>query len=101
MNIRPEAGKLRGVRIMEDPDGILMDPFLDMNGMTKFGYLVFPSEGEPAVFDGLNWHDIHEGDIVDLSSVAAAQQDAINKAAAEGKQEYIKILSLMSSASQF
>lgn len=94
MKIRPEAGKLRGVRIMEDPDGLLMDPFMDMNGQTQFGYLVFPSEGEPAVFDGLNWHDIHEGEIIDLSATAANQHEAISKAASEGKQEYIKILSM-------
>lgn len=98
MKIRPEAGKLRGVRIMEDPDGILMDPFLDMNGQTKFGYFVVVSEGEPAVFDGLDWHQIHEGDVVDLSSVAATQQESVAKAAAEGKEEYIKILSLLSTS---
>lgn len=100
MKIRPEAGKLRGVRIMEDPDGILLDPFLDMNGQTKFGYLVVPSEGDPAVFDGLDWHDIHEGDLIDLSTVSNLQREAIQKAADSGKEAYVKILSLLAVAQQ-
>lgn len=100
MKIRPEAGKLRGVRIMEDPDGILMDPFLDMNGQTRFGYLVVPSEGAPAVFDGLDWHDIHEGDIEDLSALASTQLDAVKSAASQGKEDYVKILSMLAVAQQ-
>lgn len=100
MKIRPEAGKLRGVRIMEDPDGILLDPFLDMNGQTKFGYLVVPSEGEPAVFDGQDWHEIHEGDMVDLSTIAMTQREAMEAAARAGKQEYANMLSLISASQQ-
>lgn len=62
MKIKPQAGTMRGVRVMRDPLGILMDPFTDpvMNG--QFGYVVVYGEGEPAVFDGETWHPIFEGD---------------------------------------
>ena len=62
MKIRPQSGTMRGVRVMRDPQGILMDPFMDPVMGGQFGYVVVYGEGEPAVFDGETWHPIYEGD---------------------------------------
>ena len=62
MKIKPQAGTMRGVRVMRDPQGILMDPFMDPVMGGQFGYVVVYGEGEPAVFDGETWHPIYEGD---------------------------------------
>jgi hypothetical protein len=62
MKIKPKAGTMRGVRVMRDPQGILMDPFMDPILGNQFGYVVVYGEGEPAVFDGETWHPIYEGD---------------------------------------
>lgn len=58
--IKPYAGKLRGVRVMPDPLGILLNPF-EENGST-FGYVIVQNEDSPAVFDGSEWHSILEDD---------------------------------------
>lgn len=57
MTIRENAGKLRGVRVVRDPDGILLDPFVDDMG-GQVGYVVVYGEGSPAVYDGENWVSI-------------------------------------------
>ena len=62
MKIKPSAGTMRGVRVMRDPLGILMDPFMDPVMGAQFGYVVVYGEGEPGVFDGETWHAIYEGD---------------------------------------
>jgi hypothetical protein len=62
MKIKPSAGTMRGVRVMRDPQGILMDPFMDPIMGGQFGYVVIYGESEPAVFDGETWHPIYEGD---------------------------------------
>ena len=62
MKIKPSAGTMRGVRVMRDPQGILMDPFMDPVMGGQFGYVVVYGEGEPGVFDGETWHPIYEGD---------------------------------------
>jgi hypothetical protein len=62
MKIKPSAGTMRGVRVVRDPQGILMDPFMDPIMGGQFGYVVIYGEGEPGVFDGETWHPIFEGD---------------------------------------
>ena len=58
--IKPNAGKMRGVRVMRDPDGVLLDSFTDEMG-NKYGYVIVYGEGVPAVHDGETWHPILEG----------------------------------------
>ena len=53
---------MRGVRVMRDPLGILMDPFMDPVLGGQFGYVVVYGEDAPAVYDGETWHPIYEGD---------------------------------------
>ncbi len=55
--IKANAGRMRGVRVMRDPDGILFDPFTDESG-TQYGYVIVYGEGLPAVHDGENWHPV-------------------------------------------
>jgi hypothetical protein len=55
--IKPNAGRMRGVRVMRDPDGILLDPFTDESG-TKYGYVIVYGEGVPAVHDGETWYPV-------------------------------------------
>lgn len=55
--IKANAGKMRGVRVMRDPEGILLDPFTDDTGI-QYGYVLVYGEESPAVFDGENWHSI-------------------------------------------
>jgi hypothetical protein len=55
--IKPNAGRMRGVRVMRDPDGILLDPFTDESG-TQYGYVIVYGEGVPAVHDGENWYPV-------------------------------------------
>jgi hypothetical protein len=62
MKIKPRAGTMRGVRVMRDPLGILMDPFMDPVLGGQFGYVVVYGEDAPAVYDGETWHPIYEGD---------------------------------------
>jgi hypothetical protein len=54
--IKERIGQMRGFRIIEDPDGVLLGNF-DFNGL-KMGYLLFPEEGHPAIFDGEAWISI-------------------------------------------
>jgi hypothetical protein len=58
--IRPRAGLMRGARLWQDPDGILLSPFME-NGQ-QMGYVYVYGEEEPAVFDGVTWHSILSGD---------------------------------------
>jgi hypothetical protein len=55
--IKANAGKLRGVRIMRDPAGVLIDPFIDDTGI-QYGYVIVYGEEQPAVFDGTEWRSI-------------------------------------------
>ena len=55
--IKANSGMMRGVRVMRDPEGILLDPFTDQTGM-QYGYVIVYGEESPAVFDGENWHSI-------------------------------------------
>jgi hypothetical protein len=57
--IKANAGRMRGVRVMRDPDGILFDSFTDDSG-EKYGYVIVYGEGSPAVHDGTQWHPITE-----------------------------------------
>ncbi len=57
--IKPNAGKMRGVRVMRDPDGVLLDSFVDESGV-QYGYVVVYGEGAPAVFDGETWHNVSD-----------------------------------------
>lgn len=61
--IKANAGKMRGVRVMRDPAGVLLDPFTDETGL-QYGYVLVYGEEAPAVFDGENWHSvIDEADV--------------------------------------
>jgi len=62
--IKPNAGKMQGVRVMRDPDGILLDPFTDVDG-SKYGYVIVYGEGVPSVFDGEVWHPVITGSVED------------------------------------
>lgn len=55
--IKANSGKMRGVRVMRDPEGILLDPFTDETGI-QYGYVLVYGEEAPAVFDGQEWHSI-------------------------------------------
>lgn len=57
MAVKPNAGTMRGVRAVRDPQGILLDTFEDPI-IGKIGYVVVQGEGAPAVFDGENWHSV-------------------------------------------
>lgn len=57
MAIKPNAGTMRGVRAVRDPDGILLDPFDDPI-VGKIGYVIVHGEGAPAIYDGETWHSI-------------------------------------------
>lgn len=95
MKIRAEAGKLRGVRVMNDPEGILLDPFLDMDGVTLFGYLLIPHEGSPAVFDGKDWHPIYDGDDLDIHDLSAKQYTAVKAAVEAGNAGYAQLAAVL------
>ena len=53
---------MRGVRVVRDPLGILIDPYMDPVMGSQFGYVVVYGEDSPAVYDGETWHPIFEGD---------------------------------------
>jgi hypothetical protein len=60
MMIKANAGKMRGIRVMRDPEGILLDPFTDETGI-QYGYVVVYGEEAPAIFDGTEWHPVLDG----------------------------------------
>lgn len=62
MKIKPRAGTMRGIRVVRDPQGILMDPYIDPVMGGQYGFVVVYGEEAPAVFDGENWHPVYEGD---------------------------------------
>lgn len=51
--IKPNAGQMRGFRIVRDPDGILFNSF-DLMG-SKYGYILTYGEGVPAIHNGDDW----------------------------------------------
>jgi hypothetical protein len=55
--IKANAGQMRGVRAMRDPEGILLDSFTDETGL-QYGYVIVYGEGSPAVYDGETWAPI-------------------------------------------
>lgn len=98
--IKANAGKMRGVRVMRDPDGILIDPFTDVDG-SKYGYVVVYGEGEPAVFDGEVWHPVITGSADEwensLQQVIYDQGTAIAQAAMTSPvyAELAKVMNIM------
>jgi hypothetical protein len=95
MEIKQGAGQLRGVRVLPDPEGILLSPFTHYDG-SQYGYLVVPSEGSPAVYDGENWYSIHTGSEDELPAIANKQYEAAIKASSSNP-EYQQIVSAVSS----
>lgn len=79
---------MRGVRVMRDPQGILMDPFMDPVMGGQFGYVVVYGEEAPAVFDGEEWRPIFEGDAGTWETVQMArmQDQAMKIAQAAGSE---------------
>ncbi len=57
--LKPNAGQMRGFRIVRDPDGILLNPF-EIVGM-KYGYVLTYGEGNPAIHDGNDWVSVLTG----------------------------------------
>lgn len=51
--IKPNAGQMRGFRIVRDPDGILFNSF-DLMG-SKYGYILTYGEGVPSIHNGDDW----------------------------------------------
>lgn len=50
---KPDAGQMRGFRIVRDPDGILLNSFEYMG--TQMGYVIIYGEGIPAIHNGEEW----------------------------------------------
>ena len=71
MKIKSQAGLMRGVRVMQDPNSILLSTFTGLDGV-QYGYVVVPTEDSPAVFDGIEWHSILEDEVQDWPSFAMA-----------------------------
>jgi hypothetical protein len=93
--IKPFAGKMRAVRVMSDPLGILLNTF-EQDG-AKFGYVIVYGEDSPAVFDGTNWHSILEDGVnweTDYASLLADQMQKI-KDSAELDPAYENIAQIM------
>ncbi len=101
--IKPNAGKMRGVRVMRDPDGVLLDSFVDESGV-QYGYVVVYGEGSPAVHDGETWHpvtDLSEEEWeAGLQELLVNQGNNIAKAAATSPvyAELAKIMNITVSA---
>ena len=98
MKIKPQAGTMRGVRVMRDPQGILTDPYMDPTMGAQFGYVVVFGEGEPAVFDGENWHPIYEGDAGEWQAwqMTRLQEQALRISHAADKEPvYAELAKLM------
>ncbi len=57
--LKPNAGQMRGFRIVRDPDGILLNSF-EIMGM-KYGYVITYGEGSPAVHNGEDWVSVLTG----------------------------------------
>jgi hypothetical protein len=98
MAIKPNAGQLRGVRAVRDPDGILSDPFHDPMG-GYVGYVIVYGEGLPAVYDGTTWHPItdeteEEWDNA-LQERIVKQGTAISEAAQRGSEVYSQLAGVM------
>jgi len=95
--IKANAGKMRGIRVMRDPDGILLDPFTDIDGST-YGYVIVYGEGAPAVFDGTDWVSVLEGDESDWdNSIQSLIVDQGTKiaTAAQSSPVYAELAKLM------
>ena len=98
MAIKPNAGQLRGVRAVRDPEGILLDPFADPLG-GHVGYVIVYGEGLPAVYDGTNWHPITEETEEEwnnaLQERIIKQGTAISEAAQKGNEVYVQLAGVM------
>lgn len=98
MAIKPNAGQLRGVRAVRDPEGILLDSFTDAMG-GQVGYVIVYGEGMPAVFDGTTWHPITEETEAEwtnaLQERIIKQGTAISEAAQKGNEVYAQLAGVM------
>lgn len=98
MAIRPNAGQLRGVRAVRDPEQILLDPFADPLG-GYVGYVIVYGEGLPAVYDGTNWHPITDETEEEwnnaLQERIVKQGTAISEAAQKGNEVYVQLAGVM------
>lgn len=68
---KPNAGQMRGFRIVRDPDGILFDPFEYMG--VQMGYVITYGEGVPSIHNGKEWVPI-----IDEAAVASFENDLQN-----------------------
>lgn len=62
--IKPNAGQMRGFRIVRDPDGILFNSF-DLMG-SQYGYILTYGEGIPSIHDGNDWVPVLSMDTSDF-----------------------------------
>jgi hypothetical protein len=95
--IKANAGKMRGVRVMRDPDGVLFSPFTDETGM-QYGYVIVYGEGYPAVFDGENWHpvsEVPESEWDDSLQERLVEQGTKIATAAAGSPVYAELAKIM------
>lgn len=83
--LKPNAGQMRGFRIVRDPDGILLNSF-DIMGM-KYGYVITYGEGSPAVHNGEDWVSVLAGTEAEFDDkfqeILVAQGTKIAEAAAK------------------
>lgn len=98
MAIKPNAGQLRGVRAVRDPEQILLDPFADPLG-GHVGYVIVYGEGLPSVFDGTTWHPITDETEEEwanaLQERIVKQGTAISEAAQKGNEVYVQLAGVM------
>jgi hypothetical protein len=98
MAIKPNAGQLRGVRAVRDPEQILLDSFADPLG-GYVGYVIVYGEGLPAVYDGTTWHPITDETEEEWSNALqeriVKQGTAISEAAQRGNEVYVQLAGVM------
>jgi hypothetical protein len=101
MAIKPNAGQLRGVRAVRDPEQILLDPFADLAAPPGgyVGYVIVYGERSPAVYDGTRWHPITDETEEEwnaaLQERIVKQGTAISEAAQRGNEVYVQLAGVM------
>lgn len=93
---KPNAGQMRGFRVVRDPNGILFSPF-EHTG-TQYGYVITYGEGNPAIHDGNDWVSIltmDESEYEDKLQELLVQQGTAIAEAASSNQVYAELAAQM------